>query len=908
MVCEEQEATAAVFRCGRWAGVEAPFKAVRPAWKKHSRTAGGAKRYGSKRSRLADYATPEDAAESRPARRVRRPEVSTGDDRSGVEEWRAHLRQYARPGTSASSTTSSSPSLSSESIHRTTAVLRAYTNILDSTVESSSPPSSACCPSTLAGSSAREVGWSIEENVRDWLVENGMVSPEPSSDADSSGLEDPNSERTGPTSIIMDRAEGASAQEAEMRASRLVDEWYEACPTYTWRWILAEHATSILVSELQDAEASYGVWETVLGVCVERGANSEASRLHRPLVQSAFALPPTATASTANILDILRLTPSPRALLHSALLPTLLSSAFEDRFFFHSFLTVLPSKLEHSGDTAIEVLSVLGEVAAKMVSTLQELRDDEDDDDEENEGLEEMVDEVLARMIKQVKAALPLLLEFPADLHRSHRQTVLEQEERTRRLELLSELVHDVLKAVGVSQVDENGATGELIAVALVIDLEIVTLRFMHDPEYRFAPGLHRVDQLLALAPLTTEITRSSSSTSPATSDSSDDDSPSHLLNALVTYYLYPNSRSTKQMTPKTSRTVDEILLVVQEVLCVDDSTDSRQRRRDDFARCLLLATRRNRRIDNGDWAGIEDWLTKLDKRRVPVKAQSRRPVKLAASDEEEARQSTYYEEAPESTRRPERSRKRTPRQASPRQHNRASRPSSSKFDESTGADPDVEVIEPAFSLVRPIRRSATAESTASTASSSSYRRRTREGSKASLSKRQRVATINPVEIVVHEPSPSPDLPSPPAPLSRSSTSSTASLAKRLHLKPPRSRSPAVDTTPTSSEPDDLDLLRSARRRAPKRAPPLRDDHSSPPLAPKSRSTDAAPPRPSPLPPSERKIGRRRRLEGQDRAGPSQLALSSHMAPPRGRDTAEDVGFKRRKILVEESSEDELAL
>jgi hypothetical protein len=29
------------------------------------------------------------------------------------------------------------------------------------------------------------------------------------------------------------------------------------------------------VTELQDAEAPYGIWETVLGVCVERGAYSE---------------------------------------------------------------------------------------------------------------------------------------------------------------------------------------------------------------------------------------------------------------------------------------------------------------------------------------------------------------------------------------------------------------------------------------------------------------------------------------------------------------------------------------------------------------------------------------------------------------------------------------------------------
>lgn len=169
-----------------------------------------------------------------------------GDERAGVEEWTAHLREHARPGPlTASRTTASTPLLSSESIHRTTAVLRAYANILDSTVHSSSSSSSSDASrlSTLAESSAREVGWSIEENVEGWLVENGMVSPEPSSDsssnAGSSDSEDSEDERMGPKSVGMDRAEGVSAQEAEMQASRLVDEWYEACPTCTWRSVLS---------------------------------------------------------------------------------------------------------------------------------------------------------------------------------------------------------------------------------------------------------------------------------------------------------------------------------------------------------------------------------------------------------------------------------------------------------------------------------------------------------------------------------------------------------------------------------------------------------------------------------------------------------------------------------------------
>ncbi|BGP30423.1 hypothetical protein JCM10296v2_002177 [Rhodotorula toruloides] len=676
--------------------------------------AGGAKKYGSKRGRLADSATPEEHSNSRPMRRIRGPGLGTGEERAGVEQWTAHLREYARPGTSsASSSSSSTPPLSSESIHRTTAALRAYTNILDSTVDSSSP-SHAFRLSPLAESSAREVGWAIEENVRGWLVENGMVSPEPSFDSasedGSSRSEDSDDESAGPTSVGMDRTEGVSAQDAEMQASRLVDEWYEACPTYTWRWILAEHATSILVTELQDAEAPYGIWETVLGVCVERGAYSEAARLHRPLVQSAFALPPATATSTVNILDVLRLTPTSRALLHSALLPTLLSSAFGDRFFFHSFLTLSPSKLGTASEVAIEVLSVLGDVAMKMVSTLQELRDDEKDV-EEDEGLVEMVDEVLARMVKQVKAALPLLLEFPPDSHVSLRQMGLEREGRLSRLELLSETAYAVLDATGTRLADEDadGPATELVALALVAELEAVTLREVHLRPSRH--NLDRLDSLLALPPGVTLL--SPSSPDPTSNHkSSDDAEPCLLVDYLSSYYLASRIRKTKVANWHNSRTIDDIAYLVQEVLCVSNLIDMRQRRRDDFARCIMLACRRRRLLDSAEVQVVEGWLANLDGRR----AAKERPGQFAKSplveeEREAAGLSTDYEETPAPSAPPERLRKR--RRTSRR--DRTIRISSIELDDdSTDGDSDVEIVEPAFSLARPARQLVRAASASS--------------------------------------------------------------------------------------------------------------------------------------------------------------------------------------------------
>ncbi|KAL7340006.1 hypothetical protein BJY59DRAFT_709123 [Rhodotorula toruloides] len=883
-----------------------PFRAVRPAWKKHSRTAGGAKKYGSKRGRGTDSATPEDDADHRPTRRVRGPGLGTGEERAGVEEWTAHLREYARPNSSSASISSSSaPPLSSESIHRTTAVLRAYTNILDSIVDSSSSPSSAFHLSSLAESSARDVGWAIEENVRGWLVENGMVSPEPSSDSSSehgsSGSDDSDGESPGPTSVGMDRAEGVSAQEAEMQASRLVDEWYEACPTYTWRWILAEHATSILVTELQDADAPYGIWETVLGVCVERGAFSEAARLHRPLVQSAFALPLTTAASTANILDVLRLTPSPHALLHTALLPTLLSSAFEDRFFFHSFLVLSPSKLGAASEVAIEVLSVLSDVAMKMVSTLQELRDEEEDD-EENEGLAEMVDEVLARIVKQVKAALPLLLEFPPDSHVSYEQTRFERWQRLSRLERLSEMAHAVLHAAKNRLADEDadGPASELVALALVAELEAVTLREVNLRSSRH--NLERLDRLLALPPAVT--LRSPSSPNPTSDHDSSDDAESCLLvDYLSSYYLSSRTRKTKVVNWHTSRTIDDIAFLVQEFLCVSNMTDMRQRRRDDFARCIMLACRRRRLLDNTEVRVVEGWLVKLDGRRAR-KERPRQSSKSPSVEEERlaAGLSTDYEETPAPSAPPKRLRKQTSRGTSPRHRDRTIRSSSIELDDdSADAESDIEIVEPAFSLSRPARQ---IERTGSTASSASSRIAARECSAGSVSKRQQAAHVKPVEIVVLEPSPSPDLPSPSAPMPRSTTSSTASFDQQSRLKPPRSRSPDPTATPTSSEPDDLDLLRSARRRPSKRPPPVRDNRALAPAAPKPRSAGKAPPSPSPSPP----VDKRRRVEASDRAASTHTTRSSRTGADWHRATAQEVAIKRRRVLVEESSEDELAL
>ncbi|BGO98039.1 Proteophosphoglycan ppg4 [Rhodotorula toruloides] len=779
--------------------------------------------------------------------------------------------------------------------------------MLDSTIDSCSP-SSAFRLSSLAESSAREVGWAIEENVRGWLVENGMVSPEPSSDSSSdngsSASDESDGESPGPTSVGMDRAEGVSAQEAEMQASRLVDEWYEACPTYTWRWILAEHATSILVTELQGAEAQYGIWETILGVCVERGAYSEATRLHRPLVQSAFGLTPTTATSTTNILDVLRLTPSPRALLHSALLSTLLSSAFEDRYFFHSFLNLSPSKLGTASEVAIEVLSVLGEVAGKMVSTLQELRDDEEED-EEDEGLREMVDEVLARMAKQVKAALPLLLEFPLDSHLSYSEIGLERGQRLSRLKRLSEMMYAVLDATGGYLADEDaeGPASELVAFALVAELEAVTIgevHLLHSP-----PSLERLDRLLALPPAVTLLSPSSPDPT-SDSDSSDDTDSCLLVDYLSNYYLASRSRKTKVVDWHTSRTIDNIAFLLQEVLCVSDSTGIRQRRRDDFARCIMLACRRRRLLDPTEQQIIEGWLVKLDGRRGGEKpARQFANSTLIEGERQEAEEAgllTDYEETPAPCAPPKRLGKRTPRRTSPKHRDRTICASSIEFvDDSVDEDSDVEVVEPAFSLSRPARQLLR---TGSTASSASSRLTTREGSAGSVSKRRQAAHVKPVEIVVLEPSPSPDLPSPSAPISRSSTSSIASFDQQSRLEPPRSRSPDSNATPTSSEPDDLDLLRSARRRPSKRPPPVRNNRPSAPFAPKPRSGGKTPPSPTPSPPVEK----RRRVEASDRAASDHTTRLSQTGLGRQRMVVKGFGVKRRRVLVEDSSEDELAL
>lgn len=644
---------------------------------------------------------------------------------------------------------------------------------------------------------------------------------------------------------------------------------------------------------------------------------AQAARLHRPFIQSTLALPSPATASTTHILDACLLTPSPRALLHSALLPALLSSAFEDRFFYHSFLTLSPSKIGQASDTAIEVLCVLGEVAAKMVSTLQELRDEESEegDEAEEDAFGDMVDEVLARMAKQIKAALPFLLDSPSpsDTYLIYNGSQKTGNERTGRLERLAEIVGHVLDAVDVSRADANGAMGELVALATVIDFEVVVARYLHDLDYRASPDIRHLDQLLTLAFASDRTSRSPSSASSATSDSSEDAESSHVFDVLRTYLLPSRPRSIKRMEPSTSRKLDDIFLVVQDVMCASGSTDSRQRRRDDFVRCLLSVIRRVPHLDDAHRGWIKSWLAKLDGRRAPFQRRDPRPERSPSPDEEQTNdEQTDYEETPEPTRAPKRSQNRASPRALQVRHDRVSRSRSLPHgDDIRDADSDVEIVEPAFSLARTARQSIRASSTASAASSSSSRGSAKGGRTDWQPERRRLASVDPVRIVVLEPSPSPDLPSPSAPISRSSASSAASTSRRAHRKPHRPGSPDGDVTPTSSEPDDLDLLRSARRRPAKRPPRVRNRQPlAPPAPPKPRSAGMAPPSPSPSGFVEKEIGRRRRLENQDRQAPAPSDSARRRAHSSGMLSHDDrfVDVKRRRYSVEGSSEDELAL
>ena len=199
------------------AGASSPFG---PGWR---RTLGRTtKKYGSK----AGAATAASGLD--PASTATVSTAAYEDDLVTVDDLIARLRRN-----------SSDSGVSVVLVQRAEQLLRAYANILEAVYAVGSSSSHTCEPTdkgkarervpTLVELSARQVGASLEENVRACLDLDHL-----SEDSDSE-RETVTVEIRSTTSRGMERT--ASAQEAQLEASRVQDEWYEACPASTWRWV-----------------------------------------------------------------------------------------------------------------------------------------------------------------------------------------------------------------------------------------------------------------------------------------------------------------------------------------------------------------------------------------------------------------------------------------------------------------------------------------------------------------------------------------------------------------------------------------------------------------------------------------------------------------------------------------------
>lgn len=171
------------------------------------------KKYGSRRGHAVEPVPPAAAATSE------RTSNSADADPVTVEDLVDPLRGTLPPAV----------------LSRTEQVLRAYANVLEAAYaigSSSSLPSRSTSDKgkerervpSLAEVAAREIGATLEDQVRACL---DLASSTPSGSSDSEASD----EETSRASL----RGGMSAQEAQLEASALQDEWYEACPPSVWR-------------------------------------------------------------------------------------------------------------------------------------------------------------------------------------------------------------------------------------------------------------------------------------------------------------------------------------------------------------------------------------------------------------------------------------------------------------------------------------------------------------------------------------------------------------------------------------------------------------------------------------------------------------------------------------------------
>ncbi|GAA6017744.1 hypothetical protein JCM11491_001190 [Sporobolomyces phaffii] len=344
-------------------------------------------------------------------------------------------------------------------VNRTLHLFQTYDNILQIVYPLSRAGGgpSRSVPSLLE-TCAREIGSQIEATIDEWLEQvkeeeearAGRApeqewtthemdrylcrqSREPANACDdrddsSDEGEEPASRRTS-TSSYAASTRGAgkgmgdmTRNDQELECGRIQDEHYEACPSHTYRWILAEHATAIVSKELSklfetepgtagNETLPYEFIEIWNDWCLSYGATSEASRFHALLVATAF-LPPSATLSSTScppkhspsFIALLLRSPTPTALV-SSLESHLYQSTFSDRLLFHQYLSIpiaLVQATDSTGSTKIgSYLDMSIRLATSMVkSYLQAYQSGTDGEEVRIDGVVKETRDIFDRVLK----------------------------------------------------------------------------------------------------------------------------------------------------------------------------------------------------------------------------------------------------------------------------------------------------------------------------------------------------------------------------------------------------------------------------------------------------------------------------------------------------------------------------
>ncbi|KAK4053473.1 hypothetical protein OIV83_001640 [Microbotryomycetes sp. JL201] len=282
-------------------------------------------------------------------------------------------------------------------VQRCVAVVRAYENVLDSCYK----PKGNVAQSIGVSSSDRRiislvemmtlsVGWDIEDNVAATIHAD-------------SGTDEDDPFAAGSDAENQSRDQRKALLDEQVDAAELVDEWYSVCPDYCSGWLLGQHATSILLANLDDSVP--GLLEWLLETCVSYGATNEAVRFFEPMLDLALREPPGNYDCLDFAVGAERI--GQRHGFLCALEKVLLSSSFADRLFYSDFIGLSRAFFDTGCErSALGVVSVICDVATCMISAIQEASRNG------NPGGDRLVKEVVSRVQSVLDRAAPSLLVY----------------------------------------------------------------------------------------------------------------------------------------------------------------------------------------------------------------------------------------------------------------------------------------------------------------------------------------------------------------------------------------------------------------------------------------------------------------------------------------------------------------